>query len=71
MTRYLWNMGVVFQVWLNEFVWPGSMALRAETLNKTELVAALRRSLFDGPAVVRELRRAAFKVRFVPTVMIL
>jgi cellulose synthase/poly-beta-1,6-N-acetylglucosamine synthase-like glycosyltransferase len=70
MTRYFWNMGVVFQVWLNEFVWPGSMALRAETLNRMELVAALRRSLFDGPAVVRELRRAAFKVRFVPTVMI-
>lgn len=69
MTRYFWNTGVVFQVWLNEFVWPGSMALRAETANKMELAAALRRSLFDGPTVVREIRRAGLQVRFVPTVM--
>lgn len=70
MTRYFWNVGVVFQVWLNEFVLPGSMALRADAIEKTGLAGALRRSLFDGPAVVREIRRAAFKVRFVPTVMI-
>lgn len=69
MTRYFWNTGVVFQVWLNGFVWPGSMALRTETANRMNLAAALRRSLFDGPTVVREIRRAGLKVRFVPTVM--
>jgi cellulose synthase/poly-beta-1,6-N-acetylglucosamine synthase-like glycosyltransferase len=70
MTRYFWNAGVVVQLWLNEFVWPGSMAFRFDVLNKTGMVAALRNSLFDGPVVVRQIRRAGYKVRFVPSVMI-
>jgi len=70
MTRYFWNVGVVIQLWLNEFVWPGSMALRRDALDKMGLAAALRTSLFDGPAVVRQIRRSGYTVRFVPTAMI-
>jgi hypothetical protein len=70
MTRYFWNAGVVIQFWLNGFVLPGSMAFTSDVLDKLGLVAALRNSLFDGPVVVREIRRAGYKVRFVPTVMI-
>jgi hypothetical protein len=70
MTRYFWNAGVVIQLWLNEYVWPGSMAFRSDALNKMGMVAALRNSLFDGPVVVREIRRAGYNVRFVPSVMI-
>lgn len=69
-TRYFWNAAGVIQIWLHEFVWPGSMAFRADALNKMGMAAALRKSLFDGPVVVRELRRAGYKVRFVPSVMI-
>jgi cellulose synthase/poly-beta-1,6-N-acetylglucosamine synthase-like glycosyltransferase len=70
MTRYFWNVGVVMQLWLNEFVWPGSMAIRSDALDKMGMVAALRTSLFDGPAVVRQVRSAEYNVRFVPSVMI-
>ena len=69
MTRYFWNAAGVIQIWLHEFVWPGSMAFRSDALNKMGMVAGLRKSLFDGPVVVRELRRAGYKVRFVPSVM--
>lgn len=70
MTRYLWNVGVVIQFWLNEFVLPGSMAFRSDALDKMGMVAAWRTSLFDGPVVVRQLRSAGYKVRFVPSVMV-
>lgn len=70
MSRYFWNVGVVVQLWLNEFVLPGSMAARSDALKKMELVDALRTSLFDGPAFMRQIRRAGFKVQFVPSVMI-
>ena len=70
MTRYFWNAAGVIQIWLNEFVWPGSMAFRSDALNKMGIAAALRNSLFDGPVVVRELRRAGYQARFVPSVMI-
>lgn len=69
-TRYLWNVGVVMQLWLNGFIWPGSMAFRSRDLEKMGMVKALRTSLFDGPAVVREVRRAGLKVSFAPSAMI-
>src|SRR4051812_42028708 len=69
MTRYFWNAGGVIQIWLHEFVLPASMAFRSDALNKMGMVAALRNSLFDGPVVVREIRRAGYKVRFVPAAM--
>jgi hypothetical protein len=70
MTRYFWNAGAVVQIWLNGFVWPGSMAIRRDVLKDTGIVSAWRNSLFDGPAVVRQIRRAGYKVCFVPSAMI-
>lgn len=70
MTRYLWNVGVVMQLWLNGFIWPGSMAFRSRDLDKMGIAAALRTSLFDGPALVREVRRAGHKVFFAPSAAI-
>jgi hypothetical protein len=34
------------------------------------MVSALRTSLFDGPVIVRQIRRGGYKVRFVPSLMI-
>lgn len=70
MTRYFWNVGAVVQIWLNGFAWPGSMAIKASVLREAGIVAAWRDSLFDGPIVVQQVRGAGYKIRFVPSVMI-
>jgi cellulose synthase/poly-beta-1,6-N-acetylglucosamine synthase-like glycosyltransferase len=70
MTRYFWNAAGVMQIWLNGFVWPGSMAFRSEALNKMDLASGLRNSLFDGPVAVRELRRAGYKTSLAPSVVV-
>lgn len=70
MSRYFWNVGVAIQLWMHRLVWPGSMAIKRDALEKMDLVAALRTSLFDGPAMVRQIRRHGLKVQFLPNVMI-
>lgn len=70
MVRYFWNAGAVVQVWLNDIVWGGSMALRRETMDRVELVSSLRSSFVDDGAVVRQVRSAGLKTRFVPTVIL-
>lgn len=69
MTRYFWNAGAVVQVWLNGAIWAGSMALRQDVLRRTGIIQAWRRSLSDDAAVVRQLRRHAYKICFVPSIM--
>ena len=70
MTRYFWNAGAVVQIWLNGYAWPGSMAMRRNVLNDTGIASAWRNSLFDGPAVVRQIRHAGYRVWSVPSVII-
>lgn len=70
MTRYFWNVGVTIQLWLNGFIWPGSMAFRSADLDQMGMAAAFRTSLFDGPAVMREVRRAGHKVHLAPSAAI-
>lgn len=70
MSRYFWNVGVVIQLWMHRLVWPGSMALRKDAIEEMDLVSALRTSLFDGPTIVRQLRRHKMRAQFLPNVMI-
>ncbi len=69
MVRYFWNAGAIVQVWLNDIVWGGSMALRREVIDQIGLVSRLRKSFVDDGAVVRQVQRAGLKTRFVPTVI--
>ena len=70
MTRYFWNAGAVVQIWLNGYAWPGSMAMRQDVIKDTGIASAWRNSLFDGPAVVRQIRHAGYRVWSVPSVII-
>jgi hypothetical protein len=69
MTRYFWNVGAVVQIWLNGFIWAGSMALRLEVLRTTGILEGWRKSLSDDATVVRQLRSHGYKVCFAPSVM--
>jgi len=40
LTRFLWNVGAVVQIWLNGIVWAGSLAMRRQTIDEIGLVAA-------------------------------
>lgn len=69
MVRYFWNAGAIVQVWFNGMIWAGSMALRREVIDRTDLVAAWRQSLSDDEAVVRQIRIASLRPQFVPSVI--
>ena len=69
MVRYCWNVGAVIQVWLNDIIWAGSMAMRRETIEDVELLGAWSRALSVDATVHRQLRKHNYKVRFVPSVI--
>ncbi|HUG68895.1 MAG TPA: glycosyltransferase family 2 protein [Pirellulaceae bacterium] len=67
--RYCWNVGAVIQVWLNDIIWAGSMALKTKTIQEIGLLDAWSRALSVDATVHRQLRKHNLKVLFVPTVM--
>ncbi|HJN07974.1 MAG TPA: glycosyltransferase family 2 protein, partial [Pirellulaceae bacterium] len=69
LVRHVWNVGGVVQVWLNRLGWAGSMALRREVIDRTDMIEGWRHSLFDDSAVCRQLRPHGLRVHFVPGVL--
>jgi len=69
LVRYFWNVGAVVQVWLNQLVWAGSMAMRRETIDQVDLLAAWSRALSVDATVHRQMRKHGYKIRFVPGVL--
>jgi len=69
LVRYFWNVGAIVQVWLNQLVWAGSMAMRKETIEKAEVLAAWSCAFTDDAAVHRQMRKFGYKIRFVPGVL--
>lgn len=67
--RYCWNVGAVVQVWLNGITWAGSMAMRADTIEKIGLLDAWRGALSVDATVHRQLHEHKRRVKFVPSVM--
>lgn len=69
LVRYFWNAGAVVQVWFNEIVWAGSMALRRDCIERVELLEAWSHALADDAAVYCQLQKFGLKVQFAPSVM--
>ena len=67
--RYCWNVGAVVQVWLNDIVWAGSMALRLDTISKIDLLESWSKAISDDSMVHRQLRKHQYKIKFVPSVI--
>ncbi|MCG8648865.1 MAG: glycosyltransferase family 2 protein [Pirellulales bacterium] len=67
--RYCWNVGAVIQVWFNDIVWAGSMAMRIATIKQVGLLDAWSTVFSDDSAVHRQMREHQFKIRFVPSVI--
>ncbi|NLF67641.1 MAG: glycosyltransferase family 2 protein [Candidatus Anammoximicrobium sp.] len=71
LTRFVWNVGAVAQIWLNGIVWAGSLALRRQTIDEIGLVEAWRRAFSDDGVATRELRRCRRRVCLVPQLLML
>ncbi len=69
LVRYFWNVGAVVQVWLNQLVWAGSMAMRRETIDQVDLLAAWSRALSVDATVHRQMRKHGYRIRFAPGVL--
>ena len=66
LVRYYWNAGAISQMWLNNMVWGGSMALRSDVIRRIDLLSAWSRALSDDSTISHELRRHGYRVQFVP-----
>lgn len=69
MVRYFWNAGAIVHVWFSGIIWAGSMAMRREVVGQIDLVTHWRKSLSVDGTVVRQVRAAGLKTRFVPSVI--
>jgi cellulose synthase/poly-beta-1,6-N-acetylglucosamine synthase-like glycosyltransferase len=69
LVRYVWNVGGVVQVWLNRITWGGSLAMRREVIERTDMFDGWGHSLFDDAAVCRQLRPHGLRIHFVPGVL--
>ncbi|NND99699.1 MAG: glycosyltransferase family 2 protein [Pirellulaceae bacterium] len=67
--RYCWNVGAVIQVWLNDIIWAGSMALRVDTIDRIGLLDAWSKALSVDATVHRQLRQHDYQIRFIPSVI--
>lgn len=65
-SRYVWNVGAVAQLWLNRCAWGGSMAMRVDTIRAVGLIDALAECLADDFTVTRQVHRHRLEIRLVP-----
>lgn len=70
LVRYFWNAGSVLQMWLNGFVWAGSMALPLAVIRETGLAEAWSRALSVDNTVRQQLRKHGYRTAFVPTAIL-
>ncbi len=64
--RCVWNVGCAAMMWLNGWLWGGSMAVRTQTVRDAGLLAALAGAFGDDNSFTLQIRRHRLKVRFVP-----
>jgi cellulose synthase/poly-beta-1,6-N-acetylglucosamine synthase-like glycosyltransferase len=69
LVRYFWNAGAVVQVWFNDIVWAGSMALRRDCIERVDLLNAWSHALADDTAVYCQLQKHGLRVQFAPSVL--
>ena len=69
--RYVWNVGAVVQMWLNDMVWAGSMAIKRSVITETNLLNSWAKSLSTDAVLFREIRKHGHQVRFAPSVIMI
>jgi cellulose synthase/poly-beta-1,6-N-acetylglucosamine synthase-like glycosyltransferase len=67
--RYVWNIGSVTQVWLNNLVWGGSMAMRLDVIKRIRLLQAWEVSMGTDSAVASQIKKYGYRVAFANHVM--
>ncbi len=70
--RSVWNAGVLTLLGDHDhnFAWGGSMAIRAETFRRAGVEQAWQRALSDDYALTHAVRRAGYRVEFVPRCLV-
>jgi cellulose synthase/poly-beta-1,6-N-acetylglucosamine synthase-like glycosyltransferase len=71
LVRYVWNVGAAVQMWLNNMVWAGSMAIKRSVIEEADLSSAWAKSLSTDAVLCREIRKHGHRVRFVPSVIMI
>jgi cellulose synthase/poly-beta-1,6-N-acetylglucosamine synthase-like glycosyltransferase len=70
LVRYVWNAGAVVQMYWNNYVWGGSVAVRRSFITETEKNEGWRRAIVSlDTSIHLEMRRQGKRVAFVPTLL--
>ena len=69
LVRYAWNAAAVVQMFWYEIPWGGTLALKTETLRRSDLLDRWSRAFCEDTMVYSALRKLGMKVAFVPSLM--
>jgi len=67
--RYLWNAGAVVPMYWHGIAWGGSLAMRADVLQRTDYADRVGRALCEDVMLRDVLRRAGLRLGFVPNLL--
>ena len=71
LVRYLWNAAASLHMAALHIPWGGSLALRLDTLRRSDLLTKWSSSLFEDASCYDSLRTLGLKVQFVPAATML
>ncbi len=69
LVRYLWNVAAVVQMYWYGIAWGGSMALKTNVFDRSDLLERLAHAFGEDSTICRALVRAKLRVAFVPSAM--
>ncbi|ODG99965.1 glycosyl transferase family 2 [Nostoc sp. KVJ20] len=71
LVRYVYNSASVVSMYIHEYAWGGSMAMKLSNLRQAQLLDIWTQSISVDAPVHRALQNIGLKVKFVPTVMMI
>lgn len=71
LVRYAWNAAAVVQMYWYSIAWGGSLAIKSAVIRKAGLVELWRRAFCEDTMLLREVGKVGYRVRFVPSLMMI
>jgi cellulose synthase/poly-beta-1,6-N-acetylglucosamine synthase-like glycosyltransferase len=69
LVRYIWNAAAVVTMYIYNYAWGGSMAMKLSVLRRSRLLEKWKQAVSVDTLILTVLQEIGLKVKFVPTVM--
>lgn len=69
LVRYLWNAAAVVQMYWYQIAWGGTLAVKTKVIREAGLLQSWQNSLCEDTMLYSKLRSKGYRLRFVPSLM--